>query len=304
MKCIFSASGSYGITATPTILEIDAMAYRIMENWTARSLIKMATLSAALGLATSANAGVEISVSDDKSTPNSFWCEDTTVVFTGCAVTSGTVMDFTTAVLTPSSATGFLGDGNTLEKEIEATARELGDWRALTIRASGQVGEGSLNSLRFEGESSGTASLTVMLTQFDLVAGGDSLDLMQAIDFSALGSDLTGSAAAANVDFALYADTDNTKFGISGTNSSLVYSSTGITGSLGVTASPSGLASLISGGTYSLTQVFTINHFPGGDTNGFRETSFRSDTIPVPEPGIIGLLGLGLVLTALRRRRA
>ena len=289
------------------------MACTITRDRTARRLFEtVVAMGLALGMTTQVNAGIQVSISDGS---NTFVCSDTTTLFSGCAVTQGSVFDTNMVEITPSGANtgtvldgpdnmGRLGDTDTDVKEIAASALSLGDWTNLQISASGAtVGANNLNAIRtFTGESSGTADLWVMLTQFDQVAVSDSLDLEQTIGFASIGSLISGNPSLANVDFALYASTTNTEFGLD----QLVYESTAISDAPGTQVNLEGtvdLSAISVGDSFSLTQVFHINHFPGGPS-GKRTTTFGSETaLPAPEPAILGLLGLGLVLTGLCRRR-
>ena len=112
------------------------------------------TLGLALGIATPAQAAIEISISDSV---NTFVCVDTTTKYSGCTVTGGTVFDTleqevvpftapaTSGVITGSTfgtidgpdGYGLLGDLDEDPNELEADTRGLGNWNRIFLKVAG-----------------------------------------------------------------------------------------------------------------------------------------------------------------------
>jgi len=138
-----------------------------------------------------------------------------------------------------------------------------------------------LNSVNVTGASGGSLLITLSDTGF--------LSALPNVGFSSN----IGGTTNGTVDWKAYVDPTNV-----GTSAGATIIGQGIfsdgpfsaTGSVGAVNVPLG--------TYALLQVVTITHTAGGQIS-----SFDAET-QVPEPGILGLLGVGLVgLGAMLRRR-
>ena len=188
-----------------------------------------------------------------------------------------------------------LGDLDSDVDDIFAFVQNLGSFGQVSLSASGVATSLYVQDISVTAESTSPGSLEVMFTQTNLNGSGSDVMLDAWLDFSFIGGDDGSNAPATSVDFALYADSSNTAFGME----QQIVEMTEISGLLGSNDVVGSGTATLTGGQFSLTQVFTINH----GLTGNRVTSFTSAVNTVPEPTILGLVGLGLVLGALARRR-
>jgi hypothetical protein len=139
-----------------------------------------------------------------------------------------------------------------------------------------------LNSINVTNTSSG-GSLTIMLSETGLSYGGAGPTLTA--------SGQIGGVTTGTLGWALFADDNDQLFGTPGT---AVLGGTGLTGAFAAT--DTGTFTLADPG-YSLTQVINITQGPNGST------SFNFSADPVPEPGTLALLSLGLLGAGVVSRR-
>lgn len=294
-------------------LESDAMRNGNAKTWQTRGVARtLATLGIFLGLSMQAQADIAISISDGT---NTLVCDDTTVLTSGCTVTSGTFTDTigqtvdTTGAISPgflvptivpgADGYGSLGDLDDVANQLDAESGGFGNWRKVRIEFEGETTSSLQTISSFVAESFGSsnAELTVMVTQDGLNTAGPTVEFIQDIDFNFIGSS-NPDTGDAFVDYALYADAGNVQFA----QTELVYEENGVSGFGGENDILGQSALGIWSGDYSLTQVFFISHDANGTST--RTTSFSSTlALPAPEPAVIGLLGIGLILTAVGARR-
>lgn len=143
-----------------------------------------------------------------------------------------------------------------------------------------------LNNATISGGSI-SSPLEISLTNTGFTAGGAGIFLNALTDGGTV-------AAGGTLEYDLWVHDSDTEFGLG----QLIGTSGLLTGSLGTNDSVfSGLASVT--GTYSITQVFKIDH---SGTSGFNATSFTGK-VQAPEPAILGLLAAGLLIGSVTGRR-
>lgn len=197
-------------------------------------------------------------------------------------------------VTSGSSALSFTdgGAGDTAASTgILSVSYTLGDWTfSSTIVASSPVIGSStqalidLASINISSTAPGTLVITATDTGYSLPASG-----MISL------SGLIGGVSSGSVSYKSYIDTNNTAFG----TEQLIGEVSGSGGAFAGTVESS--VAYTSPNPFALTTQVSITH------GGSGATSFNAiGTAVVPEPGVVGLLGLGLGimgLASLRQRR-
>jgi PEP-CTERM motif len=170
-----------------------------------------------------------------------------------------------------------------------------GSLGAFSINVSTGTGVGSLNPSANRGidlnsvnvASSTGGSVTIMLTETGL-SGTAGSTLFQSAIGGTVGSFI--SNLASTITFTTYSDASNAAFGLSNRLYTTTFSGRGLPFSVGSTSS--GATSSL----YSQTIVVTIDSAAGSTT------SFDAYVTPVPLPGTVALLGLGLLGLGLRNK--
>lgn len=261
------------------------MTYKTLSSRMASSLFNtMAALGLALGVATQAHAEIELSIS---SGGNTVVCRDNPIhVMPTCTVTAGT-------------ASLVSGDLDARVDHILGISMNLGAWSTVQLNASGAAIAHpflqTISSFAATTASQTVETLEIKFTQFDLSAApASSSTLATWLDGGLIGSDALGADADTFVDYKMYADSTNAKYG----TQQLLAQLDNIQGVLDANDNTRIGTAVGLTGPFSVTQVFNISHGAGT-----RNTAFTS-VVAASEPAIFGLLAFGLLLTAMGRRKS
>lgn len=143
-----------------------------------------------------------------------------------------------------------------------------------------------LLSLSVTNTGSGAADLYVFFSDTDFITGGGNITFLSSI----------GGTTDGTVDFTTCVLTDNLNAGDTDCSGGTTLAS-----AAGLAGAPFGFGSsdqaILAGGNYGLGIFATIHH-----TSAFQATSFDA-LVEVPEPGILGLFGFGLLGMGIAARR-